>query len=106
MPIAKNKHYFQYEKSSKIMWSKIQDILRDTTELVVIGCAVNEEDEELWKKLKSMDENVSIKIVSVDKQGAEQVAQKFKQHPFINVSACNANGFLEYVEQYLSEKGV
>lgn len=101
MPIGKNKKY-QFDTYSSI-WGAIQSILNQTTELIVIGCAINDDDTLLWQHLNNLKKTTIIKIVSKSKKDAETIALKFFNKNFKNVISVDVNGFYEYARNYLSK---
>ncbi len=101
MPLGKNKDYFQFD-AYNLIWSKIQEVLKDSTMLVCIGCAVNDADERLWQHLENLKKDTAIRIVSGNRIDAESVANKFKQRSFTNTTPMDVNGFCEYAESYLA----
>lgn len=102
MPIGINKDYFQFDDYFS-MWNETQKIMKETSELVVIGCAMNYEDEKLWQSLNNLNRNTMIKIVSSDQNTAEVVADKFIKRNFKNTVPIEVSGFFEYAKNYLSK---
>lgn len=102
MPIGKNKDYFQFDSYEK-MWKKIDDILSIYTVVISIGCHFNDEDEMLWNRLKNLNNTAAIKIVASNDNSARQIAEKFGQKQFLSAEAINANGFVDYANNYLSK---
>lgn len=100
-PFGSRKDYEQFSGFRRI-WDEVRRLLQRTSQLTVIGCAMNASDVALWKVIENnLPEKSQIRVIGKDHADAINIGMKFDTRGFKNCCAMDCNGFLDYATNYL-----
>ncbi|QDP73703.1 hypothetical protein FOG18_13665 (plasmid) [Legionella israelensis] len=100
-PLGAKKHYSQLPQYNSL-WDNAKQVLVNSSDVVIIGCALNEEDKKLWGLIRDMGRNKNVYVVSGCLSESEKVAKMLNEIRFKEIKPIKVQGFLEYVNTCLT----